>query len=101
MEAGEQALASTHAATARAPFEAKWIVIGIAVALTAWLSLVPLAYLLWQSFFTAGTASEAARFTFDNYREAYSSLETARLFGIGILQRVEIDIAEAGVGDDR
>ena len=33
MEAGEQALASTHAATARAPFEAKWIVIGIAVAM--------------------------------------------------------------------
>src|SRR5690349_15366628 len=59
--------------------EPQWIVIGICIALVAWLALVPLVFLLWQSFFTPQTAGAAARFTLENYAAAYASGETARL----------------------
>ncbi|HEX6137181.1 MAG TPA: iron ABC transporter permease [Casimicrobiaceae bacterium] len=58
-----------------------WLVAGACVALVAYLALVPLGFLLWQSFRTPETAAAAARFTLDNYRTAYASAETARLFG--------------------
>ena len=61
-------------------FDAKWLVIGIAVALVAWLSLVPLGFLLWQSFLTPHTANVAAEFTLQNYLDAYTGFETFRLF---------------------
>lgn len=57
----------------------KWAAIGISVALVAWLSLVPLAFLLWQSFFTPQTATMPAEITLGNYRIAYTSAETVRL----------------------
>jgi len=59
--------------------EPQWIVIGVCVALVSWLALVPLVFLLWQSFFTPQTAGAAARFTLENYAAAYASGETARL----------------------
>ena len=58
----------------------KWLLIGGSVALTAWLVLVPLVFLLWQSFLTPQTATVPARFTLDNFRTAYLSAETLRLF---------------------
>jgi iron(III) transport system permease protein len=58
----------------------KWILIGLCVALTVYIAVIPLAFLLWQSFFTPQTAAKAARFTLDNYAQAYGSGETARLF---------------------
>jgi iron(III) transport system permease protein len=61
-------------------FDPKWLVIGISVAIVAYLALVPLGFLLWQSFFTPQTATKAAEFTLGNYAEAYSSVETLRLF---------------------
>ncbi len=61
--------------------DAKWLVIGAAVALAAWLSLMPLAFLLWQSFMTPETATAPAQLTFDNYRTAFWSAETLRVFG--------------------
>ncbi|HTQ74850.1 MAG TPA: iron ABC transporter permease [Burkholderiales bacterium] len=61
-------------------FDWKWIMIGVCVALTAYIAVVPLAFLLWQSFFTPQTAAKAARFTLDNYAQAYGSADTARLF---------------------
>ncbi|HZE11297.1 MAG TPA: iron ABC transporter permease [Burkholderiales bacterium] len=61
-------------------FDWKWIVIGACVALTVYIAVVPLAFLLWQSFFTPQTAAKAARFTLDNYVQAYGSGGTARLF---------------------
>src|SRR6266705_665772 len=45
----------------------KWIVIGVSVLLVAYLALMPLGFLLWQSFFTPATASAPATFTFGNY----------------------------------
>jgi len=65
----------------RAPrFELKWLIIGGCVALTLYLGVVPLGFLLWQSFFTPQSAAKAAEFTFGNYREAYASEETWLLF---------------------
>ena len=62
-------------------FDAKWMVVGGCILVVVWLALVPLGFLLWQSFRTPESAAAAARFTLDNYRFAYTSAETARLFG--------------------
>jgi len=63
----------------------KWIAISLCVALIAWLTLVPFVFLVWESFLTPETASKAAQFTLDNYRVAYSSTETLRLFSNSLL----------------
>ena len=60
--------------------DSKWVMIGVPVALVVWLSLVPLVFLLWQSFLTPQTATVPARYTLDNFRTAYFSAETFRLF---------------------
>jgi len=61
-------------------FDWKWIVIGVCVAVTVYIAVIPLAFLLWQSFFTPQTAAKAAQFTLENYAQAYGSSDTARLF---------------------
>jgi iron(III) transport system permease protein len=61
-------------------FEWGWLVIAVCVAITVYIALVPLIFLLWQSFFTPQTAAKAAEFTLGNYKEAYGSGETVRLF---------------------
>ncbi|HET7362131.1 MAG TPA: iron ABC transporter permease [Burkholderiales bacterium] len=78
--AGEGALAAARDAFAFR-FDAKWLIIALCVALTLYLGVVPLAFLLWQSFFTPQTAAKAAEFTFGNYLEAYGSADTWLLFG--------------------
>jgi iron(III) transport system permease protein len=60
--------------------EFKGVLIGLSIALVAWLALVPLAFLLWQSFLTPQTANAPAHFTLQNFRDAYFSAETASLF---------------------
>ena len=71
---------------ARARFDLKeWLtwkslVIGLCVVFTVYIAVVPLGFLLWQSFFTPQTATKAAEFTFGNYITAYTSSDTARLF---------------------
>jgi iron(III) transport system permease protein len=57
-----------------------WLVIAACVIATVYLAVIPLGFLLWQSFFTPQTASRAAEFTFGNYAEAYGSPDTYRLF---------------------
>jgi iron(III) transport system permease protein len=64
----------------RRRFEWGWLVIAVCVALTVYLAVIPLGFLLWQSFFTPQTAEKAAQFTFGNYAEAYLSTETWALF---------------------
>ena len=59
--------------------ELKTVVIGLCVALVAWLALVPLVFLLWQSFLTPQTATVASRYTLENYWAAYFSSGTAEL----------------------
>ena len=68
-------------ASRRLAFDWKWVVIGVCVAFTVYIAVVPLGFLLWQSFFTPQTATKAAVFTFGNYLNAYTSSDTARLFG--------------------
>jgi iron(III) transport system permease protein len=68
------------AAAPRLAFDPKWLIIGVCVTVTVYLGIVPLGFLLWQSFFTPHTAAKAAEFTLGNYREAYGSAETLVLF---------------------
>jgi iron(III) transport system permease protein len=58
----------------------KWLVIGACVLLTLYLAVLPLGFLLWQSFFTPQTAAKAAVLTLGNYRQAYASPDTWILF---------------------
>jgi iron(III) transport system permease protein len=64
----------------RLAFDPKWLIIGLCVAVTVYLGIVPLGFLLWQSFFTPQTAAKAAQFTLGNYQQAYGSAETWVLF---------------------
>jgi iron(III) transport system permease protein len=75
---GQSALDAAAPASLR--FDAKWLIIALCVALTLYLGVVPLAFLLWQSFFTPQSAAKAAEFTLGNYRDAYASAETWILF---------------------
>jgi len=59
----------------------KWLVIGICVLGVSYLALMPLFFLLWQSFFTPETATQPAVLTLENYISAYTSPETLRLLG--------------------
>jgi iron(III) transport system permease protein len=61
-------------------FDLKWLLIGAPVALVIWFALVPLVFLLWQSFLTPQTALAPAQFTLENFRSAYGSSENTRLF---------------------
>jgi iron(III) transport system permease protein len=56
-----------------------WFAIAAAIALVAWLALVPLGFMLWQSVLSPQTATAASRFTLDNYRTAYAGADTVRL----------------------
>src|SRR5258706_1443789 len=69
---------------AQAAFDWKWVVIGACVAFAVYVAVIPLAFLLWQSFRTPQTAATAAVFTLGNYASAYGSADTWRLFGTSI-----------------
>ena len=66
--------------TTRTRFEWKWVVIGVCVLFTVYIAVIPLGFLLWQSFFTPQTATKPAVFTLGNYIAAYTDSDTARLF---------------------
>jgi iron(III) transport system permease protein len=61
-------------------FEFKAVIIGLSIAAVAWLALVPLVFLLWQSILSPQTATVPSQFTLENFRTAYFSADTARLF---------------------
>src|SRR5947199_175712 len=61
-------------------FDLKWLIIGTPVALVVWLALVPLVFLLWQSFLTPQTATVPAQYTLENFRTAYLNADNAPLF---------------------
>lgn len=65
---------------AAARFDSRWVLIGVPVALVLWLALVPLVFLLWQSFLTPQTAAAPAQLTLENYVTAYFDRDNARLF---------------------
>jgi len=65
-------------------FDAKWLVIGLCVAFTVYIGVIPLAFLLWQSFRTPQTAAADAVWTLANYVQAYATGDTWRLFGTSV-----------------
>jgi iron(III) transport system permease protein len=78
--------------------DSKWVLIGVPVALVVWLSLVPLVFLLWQSFLTPQTAARPAVFTLENFRTAYFSAETFRLFFNSVQYAVGTALFALGLG---
>src|SRR6188474_129669 len=60
-------------------FDWKWVIVGACVALTVYIAVIPLGFLLWQSFRTPQTAAVDSVFTLQNYIAAYGSAETLRL----------------------
>jgi iron(III) transport system permease protein len=60
-------------------FDFKWVLIGVPVALVVWLALVPLVFLIWESFLTPESASAPAQFTLENFRAAYFTADNVRL----------------------
>jgi iron(III) transport system permease protein len=79
-----------HSDAATAPsghsqgFDWKWVVIGACVAFTVYIAVIPLGFLLWQSFRTPQTAATDAVFTVGNYAAAYGTSDTLRLFWTSI-----------------
>jgi iron(III) transport system permease protein len=80
LRGGTLEAALPHRLEARAGFDVKWLIIGLCVLITLYLGVVPLGFLLWQSFFTPQSAAKAAEFTLGNYQQAYGSAETWVLF---------------------
>jgi iron(III) transport system permease protein len=78
--------------------DSKWVLIGVPVALVIWLSLVPLVFLVWQSFLTPETALRPAVFTLNNFRTAYFSAETFRLFFNSVQYAVGTAVFALGLG---
>jgi iron(III) transport system permease protein len=62
--------------TESARFDWKWVVIGACVVFTVYIAVIPLVFLLWQSFRTPQTAAADAVFTVANYVDAYGSSDT-------------------------
>lgn len=76
----------------------QWLVIGACLLAVAYLALMPLGFLIWQSFFTPETAGEATRFTLENYAKAYGSTETLHLMGNSLLFASGTAVFAFGVG---
>lgn len=62
-------------------FDTKWLIIGGTTLIVAWLTLIPLGFLLWQSFHTTATMQQPAVFTMENYVAAFESAESLVLMG--------------------
>lgn len=58
----------------------KTVIISVCVMFTLYIAVIPLAFLMWQSFFTPQTATKAAELTLGNYISAYTNPETVHLF---------------------
>src|SRR6058998_1298041 len=75
---------SGHHLTPTRDIDWKWVVIGACVAFTVYIAVMPLAFLLWQSFRTPQTAATPSIWTLGNYIAAYGNADTFRLFWTSI-----------------
>ncbi|MGV6874717.1 ABC transporter permease [Pseudochelatococcus sp. B33] len=78
---------AVHSAMARGwgrSFDSKWIIIGVAILVVAWLALIPLGFLLWQSVSTTVTAQEQAAFTLEHYATAFGNSESLALMSTSL-----------------
>jgi iron(III) transport system permease protein len=94
----EPALAITAIAKPRARFDKAALVIAAAVIIVAWLALVPLGFLLWQSFMTPISAAEPAQFTFENYRNVFGDTENIRLLANSLIFAGGASVLSLGIG---
>lgn len=62
-------------------FDTKWLILGGAIVIVAWLALIPLGFLLWQSLHSTGTLRTPAVFTLENYATAFESADSLVLMG--------------------
>jgi iron(III) transport system permease protein len=69
----------------RRGLDLKWPIVGICAAVAVWLALVPLGFLIWQSFETPETADQPVLFTLANYARVYGSAETVSLLSNSVL----------------
>jgi iron(III) transport system permease protein len=76
--------ATTTITSRPAAFEWKWVVIGGCAAFAVYIAVIPLAFLLWQSFRTPQTANAEAIFTLANYATAYGGRDTLQLFSTSL-----------------
>lgn len=74
-----------HAERSPTGFDPKWGILGISITVVAFLALVPLSYLIWQSFHTPQSAGASAQLTLANYREAYGGRDTLHLLGNSVV----------------
>ena len=74
-------IATVAGPAARRRVDLKWLTLGLCVVVVLYLALTPLVFLLWQSFHTPQTATMPSVPTLENFRVAYTSSETLRLFG--------------------
>ncbi len=85
------------AQAARFRLDLKWVILGLCVVAVAYLAVIPLGFLLWQSFFTPQTAAKPAVFTLQNYATAYTSLETAKLFLNSLLFAIALAVVLSNI----
>lgn len=76
----------------------KWVIIGVCMLVVVYLALVPLSFLIWQSFYTPETNANPARFTFANYIAAYGSPETLKLLGNSLVFAAGTSVFAFSVG---
>lgn len=81
-----------------AKIDLKWVVIGICLVAVVYLAVVPLGFLIWQSFYTPDSAAAASKFTFGNYKEAYGSPETLKLLGNSLVFAAGTSVFAFSVG---
>ncbi|MEZ2126727.1 MULTISPECIES: ABC transporter permease [unclassified Sinorhizobium] len=58
----------------------KWIIISAVILIVGWLALVPLVFLVWQSFMTPAAGDVPAAFTYENYVKAFTDSSIIPLF---------------------
>jgi len=74
--AGDLTAGREMAPPERRGFDPKWIFIAVSVAIVAYLGLVPLVFLLWQSFLTPQSAAAPAQYTLENFRTSVHVVDT-------------------------
>ncbi len=71
---------------------------GLVVAIVAWLALVPLGFMVWQSFMTPRVGATPAHFTFGNFINAYASADTWPLLVNSLEFAAGASVLALGVG---
>ncbi|WP_102348636.1 ABC transporter permease [Bacillus sp. Marseille-P3661] len=69
-------------------FDFKWVIIGVSIFVVMYFAVIPLVFLIWQSFMTPATLKTEATFTLGNYVRAYTDPEILGLFSNSFIYAV-------------